>query len=49
MGRRYFYAVVDETHRSIKRQSDMRTGSWQGYENNDWYQKARQKTGRKPI
>ncbi len=49
MGRRYFYAIVDETHRRLTEQNQSSVGSWDGYERNAWYQRARQKTGRKPM
>lgn len=49
MGRREFYAIVDETHRQVERANGKRPGSWEGYENNAWYQERRRKRGQKPF
>lgn len=49
MGRRQFYAIVDETHRQVERSNSTNPGSWDGYENDPWYQEKRRKGGRKPY
>lgn len=49
MGRRYFYAIVDETYAREQRAKQGSVGSWAGYEHNAWYQNARRNTGRKPL
>lgn len=49
MGRRYFYLIVDETHRRQTAHERRRVGSWEGYENDPWYQEQRKRTGRKPY
>jgi len=48
MGRREFYAIVDETHRQIEARNTSKPGSWDGYESDPWYQQARVKSGRAP-
>lgn len=47
MGRRYFYAIVDETYRQQMKAEQRRTDSWQGYEGDAFWQRARLKTRRK--
>ncbi len=49
MGRRYFYAIVDETHRREVAKGQRSVGSWSGYERDPWYQQKRKEAGRKPY